>query len=256
MVRVAIYGAAGQMGQRLLAMVADDARWGLAAAVEQPGHDGIGSETILGVPLGDRFDGDADVAVDFSTAEATIALVHQCVAWGMPMVIGTTGLADEHERTIDQAATKIPIVQASNFSLVVAVLNRLAVQAAKLLGDEYDIEILEAHHRFKVDAPSGTAITLARTLCDALGRSFEEDVVYSRYGTEAQRRAKQITVQALRLGDHVGEHTAYFAALGERLELKHVSTSRDSYARGALHAASWLMGKTPGRYSMADVLGF
>ena len=252
---VAIHGAAGRMGRRLTALASQEPGLRLAAAVERQGHEAIGQEASAGVTIRGDFDGRADVIVDLSTPVATRALIGRCVESRTAMVIGTTGLTAEDDATIREAARAIPICYASNFSLVVNVLHVLAARAAELLGPGYDIEILEAHHRFKKDAPSGTALALAKTICEATGRSFDADVVYCRHGDDVARKPNEITIQALRIGDHVGEHTAYFAAPGERLELRHVSTSRDSYARGALRAARWLAEQPPGRYGMKDVLG-
>lgn len=260
---LAIFGAAGRMGQRLIALASEDPTLRVVAAVERPDHPRLGDDagTIagvapLGIPLTDRprLDGRMDVLIDFSHAAALAATLDAARAHGAAAIIGTTGLGAEHHALLDAAAHQLPVLQATNFSLVVNVLNRLAAEAARLLGPDYDIEILEAHHRFKQDAPSGTALTLARTLCDATGRDPETTLRFARHGHEAPRLPGEITVQTLRIGDHPGEHTAYFAALGERLELRHVATSRDSYARGALRAAVWLAARPPGRYTMADVL--
>lgn len=253
--RIAIHGAAGRMGQRLIALTRENPTLALAEAVDRAGHPEEGLHLPSGITIRDELEGSADVVIDFSTPEATAALIDACVTRKIALVIGTTGLSPATDRAITEAGNSIPILWASNFSLVVNVLNVLAAKAAQLLGPDYDCEILEAHHRFKKDAPSGTALTLAKAICDATDRSFDDDVVRTRAGDDVPRRPGEITVQSLRIGDHVGEHTAYFAALGERLELRHVSTSRDSYVRGALHAAKWLAGKPAGRYSMAQVLG-
>lgn len=253
--RIAIYGAAGRMGQRLVALIEEDNSLTLAEAIDRAGHPTAGLHLPSGVTMRDDLEGAADVVIDFSTPAATDSLIDACVERKLPLVIGTTGLPAETDARITEAGKVIPILWASNFSLVVNVLNVLAAKAAQLLGPEYDCEVLEAHHRFKKDAPSGTALTLAKAICDATGRSFDEDVVCTRHGDDVPREPGQITIQALRIGDHVGEHTAYFAALGERLELRHVSTSRDSYVRGAIHAAKWLAAKSPGRYTMTEVLG-
>ncbi len=258
MVKIAIHGSGGRMGQRLCALAAADPGLELVEAVDAPGGPAQGRPATDGsaVMIGDTLTDAADVVIDFSVPAATAQVLTRCRQMNKPLVIGTTGLTEADDRAITAAGDDIPVLWASNFSRVVNVLNHLAALATTMLGEDYDIEILEAHHRFKKDAPSGTAITLARTVADAAGRSFEKDVIFSRCGDDVPRQPGQITVQALRIGDHVGEHTVYFAALGERLELKHVSTNRDSYASGALHAAAWLAGKPAGRYAMADVLGF
>lgn len=265
MIKVAIHGAAGRMGQRLIALAHQDSALQVVAAIDHAGHSRQGEDAgqiagvgAIGVPLTTHLADTVhpDLLIDFSLPEATAALVPQMALRGIPLVIGTTGLGPREHQVIAAAAHQVAVIQATNFSLVVNVLWKLAAEAAALLGDEYDMEVLEIHHRFKQDAPSGTAHTLVEKLCEASGRDKQRDVVYARHGEKAPREAHQITVQTLRLGDHPGEHTAYFATLGERLEIKHVSTSRDSYALGALRAARWLAGKPAGRYEMAQVLGF
>lgn len=265
MISVAIHGAAGRMGQRLVALASQDPALQVVAAIDHAGHPRQGEDAgqiagvgPIGVPLTTALDEAVrpDLLIDFSLPHATRALVPVIAGRGIPLVIGTTGLGEEEQAVIDAASHQVPLIQATNFSLVVNVLWKLAAEAATLLGSDYDIEVLEIHHRFKQDAPSGTAHTLVEKLCEATGRDKARDVLYARHGEKAPREANQITVQTLRLGDHAGEHTAYFAALGERLEIKHVSTSRDSYVLGALRAAKWLAGKPAGRYEMAQVLGF
>jgi len=261
-VRVTIAGAAGRMGRRLVALAAEMNDVELVGAFDAAGHPDLGADAgqlagiaANGVPLADAPAAGADAVIDFSLPEATSAVIQSCVDQGTALVLGTTGLSAAHHNALDDAAGRIPIVQATNFSLVVNVLNVLAARAARLLGDDYDIELVEAHHKHKKDAPSGTALTLARTICEATGRDFDRDVIYGRHGDDAPRRPREIAVQALRLGDVVGEHTVMFAAPGERMELKHIGTSRDSYATGALRPAVWLRGRAPGRYTMNDVLG-
>lgn len=263
-IKVLIHGAAGRMGRRLVAMTLEDDRLTLVSAVDSPDHPDQGKDAGLLAGCGASqvmiesalpHAVEVDVVIDFSLPQGTRQVVPWCLEHQIALVIGTTGLADDDERMLDDASKMIAILKASNFSLVVNVLNRLASEAAKLLGDDYDIEILEAHHRFKKDAPSGTAITLADHICQASDRDPATDIRYERHGDDVPRQPREITIQALRIGDHVGEHTAFFAALGERLELKHVSTSRDSYVRGALKAAAWLVDQKPGRYAMTDVLG-
>ena len=262
MVTIAINGAAGKMGRRLVALASTDPDLTVLAAIERSKHELLGHDSgqLAGVdpnsiPLADTLKAQPQVLIDFTDPDGTRSALQLCTKQRCGMVIGTTSLSEQDLRTINLAAQKIPILQASNFSLVMTVLNQLATKAATLLGDDFDIEILEAHHRFKKDAPSGTALTLAQRICNATGRSFEKDVIFNRHGDHVPREDRQITIQALRIGDHVGEHTAFFAALGERLELRHVSTNRDSYARNALRAARWLSHKKPGRYTIEDMLG-
>lgn len=257
-VRIGIAGAGGKMGKRLCALADTTPGTSLNEAFDHPESSAVGVAAVEGdnpLAISGGFTGDCDVLIDFSAPAATRVLIDECVDRKIPLVIGTTGLTAEDVAKIDAAGHKIPILYATNFSLVVNVLNVLAGQAAQLLGEAYDIEIVEAHHKFKKDAPSGTALTLAEVICEATDRDFERDVLTSRAGDDVTRKPGEITVQALRLGDVVGEHTVMYAAPGERLELKHVSTNRDSYAGGAVRAAAWLADKKAGRYSMADVLG-
>ncbi|MEO1236943.1 MAG: 4-hydroxy-tetrahydrodipicolinate reductase [Planctomycetota bacterium] len=252
MIQLAIHGAAGRMGQRLVALAADDPDLQVAAAIDTPGSGHKNGVTS------DKLDPSAtppiDVLIDFTLPDGFRGALAYCRETQTPLVVGTTGLTAADQSALDEAAKTIPLIQATNFSQVVNVLNHLAAQAVRLLGDGYDLEILEAHHRYKQDAPSGTALTLARVVADAAGRDYDRSVKLARHGDDP-RQPDDITVQTLRIGDHPGEHTLFLAAPGERLELKHVSTSRDSYAAGALRAAKWLVGRSAGRYTMADVLG-
>lgn len=261
MTRIAIHGAAGRMGRRLVALAQQDPGLTPVAAIDHDAHPELGTDAgalagceALGFPLANQMgDTHPDVLIDFSLPEGFRKALAECVSRKLPIVVGTTGLTVEDDAALTDAAKTIPVLQATNFSLVVNVLWKLAGEAAKLL-EGYDIEVLEAHHRFKQDAPSGTALTLANKLCEATGRDPEADLVFARHG-DMPRNPEDITVQTLRIGDDPGQHTAYFAGIGERLEIKHVSTSRDSYALGALRAAAWLAGQEPGRYDMSDVLG-
>ncbi|MEM8738737.1 MAG: 4-hydroxy-tetrahydrodipicolinate reductase [Planctomycetota bacterium] len=244
MIHLAIHGSAGRMGQRLIALAHQDPQLDVAAAIDASDPDG---DTLADL-------GRCDAAIDFTLPQGFRAALEACVESQTPLVVGTTGLTDDDQARLDRAARTIPLLQATNFSQVVNVLNHLAAQAVRLLGDGYDLEILEAHHRYKQDAPSGTALTLARIVADAAGRDYDQSVKLARHGDDP-RQPQDITVQTLRLGDHAGEHTLFLAAPGERLELKHVSTSRDSYAAGALRAATWLADQPAGRYTMAHVMG-
>jgi 4-hydroxy-tetrahydrodipicolinate reductase len=262
MSRIAIHGAAGRMGRRLIALTLESNDLTLAAAVERTGHELLGQDAgtlaglaPCGVELRDDLAKEAQVLIDFSIPLATRAALDLCVRHGAAMVIGTTGLSNEDHAAIDAAAQKIAVLQAPNMSLGVNLLFALAGQAAKQLGDDYDVEIVEAHHRFKVDAPSGTALGIAQAICNSTGKDVAKDVVYDRHGPDVPRRRGQIGMHALRLGDVVGRHTASFATLGEELQLTHIASNRDVFVRGALRAAGWLAGKAAGRYGMADVLG-
>ena len=237
-IRVAVAGANGRVGSRLQVLI--------GAA------DDLGAAAMLGRGDG-GFDADADVLVDFSAPAGFRKWLAVCREKRVPFVSGTTGLDAGDYELLDVAAKDIPVLHATNTSLGVAVLNKLAADAARMLGDDYDVEIVESHHRHKKDAPSGTADTLAKTVLAALDRD-ERALQFGRLGM-SPRRPRSVGVHSLRLGDVTGEHTVHFAADGERLALTHAATSRDTFARGALRAARWIAAKPPGRYAMSDVLG-
>jgi 4-hydroxy-tetrahydrodipicolinate reductase len=261
MTTLAITGASGRMGSRLIALAVKDPAFKLLAAIDRPDSvnlakdageiAGIGS---IGVPLTFDLRPTPDVLIDFTAPVAMRHWLKTCRDRGIAMVIGTTGLHPDDHDTIDQAAGDIPILQAPNMSLGVNLLFKIAGEVAKMLGEDYDIEIVEGHHRFKKDAPSGTALGLADAILKATGKTRDK-LVYGRHGDDVVRKPGDIGMHSLRVGDEVGRHTAYFAALGERLELTHVATNRDTFVRGALRTAKWLAGKKPGRYTIADVLG-
>jgi len=256
---LAINGAAGRMGRRLVALATETDGLSVVEAVDVHlvGQDAgaLAGVAPLGVPITAAFAGKADALIDFTVPAATRIAIQACVQHRKALVIGTTGLTDADHAAIDEAAKQIPVLQAPNMSLGVNLLFALCAQVAKRLGDDYDIEITEAHHRFKKDAPSGTALGIVKAICDATGKDPRKDVVHGRHGDDLTRQRGQIGVHALRMGDVVGEHSANFATLGERLTLTHVASTRDVFARGALRAAAWLAGKPAGRYGMADVLG-
>jgi len=261
MIDIAITGAAGRMGTRLVALATQDGGFRVVGAIEKPDHPNIARDAgeIAGVgPIGTPITHDLKptprVLIDFSAPASSRHWLKTCRDRGIAMLIGTTGLQWGDQAAIDQGAADIAILQATNMSLGVAVLNRIAAQVAKQLGDDYDIEIVEAHHRFKKDAPSGTADSLAAAILKATGKG-RDALVYGRHGDEALRERGKVGMHSLRVGDEVGRHTAYFAALGERLELTHVATNRDTFAHGALRAAKWLADQKPGRYTIDDVLG-
>ncbi len=247
------------MGKQLVAAAGETPGITLSSVFETPDHPAVGEDsgqvatgTPNGIPITGGPEAKADVLIDFTTPEATRQLLLLCAQEGMRAVIGTTGLGDDEHAAIDEAAGAVPVVQAPNMSLGVNLLFALAGRVAEQLGDDYDAEILEAHHRYKKDAPSGTAAGLARAICEAKGKDLDHSV---RYHREGPRQRGEVTVQSLRMGDVVGEHTAAFAGLGERVELRHVATARDTFARGALRAAAWVKDRPPARYSMKDVLG-
>jgi len=263
MIRVAINGAAGRMGRNLLAATLDDPALELAAALAPPDHDAIGVDagTLAGrEPCGVALTAgpDAtqfDVAVDFSRPEGTLALIETCSRHGAPVVIGTTGFSPEQRATIGAAAREIPIVLAPNTGVGVNLVFGLVATAARALGDDYDAEVLEAHHRHKVDAPSGTALRLGEVAAEARGHALGDCAVYSREGHTGERERGSIGFATVRGGDIVGEHTVLFAGDGERIEITHRAASRMVFARGAMRAAGWIARQVPGLYDMQDVLG-
>ena len=262
-ISLGIAGAAGRMGRRLIALAAEQpAAFKLVAAIDAPGCPELGKDagTVAGVAANGvaitaTLGGSPQVMVDFSVAAATRSLLRQCLEKNLALIIGTTGLTPDDHVLIDVAARTIPVLQATNTSLGVNVLLNIAAQVARQLGDAYDIEIVEAHHNQKKDAPSGTALSLAEAICHATGRDMARDLTHGRVGHDALRKKGTIGMHAVRMGDVVGEHTIYFAAAGERIELKHVATTRDTLVRGALRAAVFIATAKPGRYTMADALG-
>lgn len=251
-VRVAIAGASGRMGLALLEAAAGTEGVTLGAAVD------LKSSTWGGVSIGTDVASalaGSDVLIDFTRPEGTLAHVASCVALGRAMVIGTTGFDPAQLAAVRGAAKSIPIVMAPNMSVGVNVALRLVALASRALGPDYDIEVFEMHHRKKVDAPSGTALRLGEVAAAARGATLEKDGVFERYGTTGERRAGSIGFSVARGGDVVGDHTVFFAGSGERIEITHRSSSRATYAQGAMRAALFVAGKPPGMYDMADVLG-
>jgi 4-hydroxy-tetrahydrodipicolinate reductase len=263
-VKVAIAGAAGRMGRTLIEGVLRSDDLALAAALEAPGHPQLGRDAgePLGAPCGVKLTADvaaavaaADCLVDFTVPEGTLAHLDACAAARKSAVVGTTGFAAADRTRIAAAGRAIPVAMAPNFAIGVNVTFKLAEVAARILGDAYDVEIVEAHHRHKVDAPSGTALRLGEAVAAALGRDLKAVAVHGREGITGARGAKDIGFHAIRGGDIVGEHTVIFAGEGERVEVTVRSGSRMTYAQGALRAARWLAGRPAGLYDMFDVLG-
>ncbi|QFU76757.1 4-hydroxy-tetrahydrodipicolinate reductase [Halioglobus maricola] len=264
--RIGITGAAGRMGKTLIEAVSlagDELQ--LAAAIERPesslvGADagelaGIGKiDVAVSASLEDVI-GNIDVLIDFTIPAATVANVQVCAAAGTAIVIGTTGFDDAQQAVIDDAATKIPLCKATNFSTGVNLCFKLLEVATQVLGNDVDIEIVEAHHRHKIDAPSGTALSMGEVVADTLGRDLKQVAVYGREGQTGARERDTIGFATVRGGDVVGDHTVSFMADGERVEITHKASSRMSFGRGAVRAAGWLPGKAPGFYDMRDVLG-
>lgn len=263
--RVGIAGVAGRMGRTLieaLQLAGDDVV--LGAALEREGSPWIGrdaGELSGGGHLNVAVLGDVDVAlkscdvlIDFTTIEASLRHVSACCDHGVGLVLGTTGFDAHALHTLENAARLIPLCKSSNFSTGVNLCFKLLADAARALGDTVDIEIIEAHHRDKVDAPSGTALSMGNVLANALGRSLESDAVYHRQGETGVRRRREIGFSTIRGGDIVGDHTVLFAADGERIEISHKASSRMAFAGGAVRAARWLAGRPAGLYDMQDVL--
>jgi len=263
-IRFAIAGAGGRMGRTLIEAVfkADDAT--LAAALELPGNPLLGKDAgelvgqPCGVPISDDIEaalGRADCLIDFTRPEGTLQHLAVCRKRGVHMVIGTTGFTTEQKLTIQDASRDIPIVFAPNMAVGVNAVFKLLDVAARILNEGYDVEVIEAHHRHKVDAPSGTALRMGEVVAAALGRDLAECAVYGREGHTGERPATQVGFSTIRGGDIVGDHTVLFAGTGERIEITHKSASRMSYALGSLRAARFMRGRVKGLFDMQDVLG-
>jgi 4-hydroxy-tetrahydrodipicolinate reductase len=261
--RLVVHGAAGRMGQRIVACAAsDDVPWTLVAAIERAGHPRQGADAgvlaglpAAGVTIGPEWDAPADVVIDFSLPEAVRGIVSACVAKRVPLVVATTGLEDPERHAIAAAATTIPILQSPSMSLAVNIAMDLVGRAGTLLeraGGRTDVEIIECHHRHKEDSPSGTALKFGAIVQQAMGQTR---AAHGREGRPGARPAEEIGYHAVRAGDNPGEHTILFGMDGESFSVNVRATSRDCYARGALAAAKFLVGKPAGLYSMRDVLG-
>jgi 4-hydroxy-tetrahydrodipicolinate reductase len=266
MVKAVVIGAAGRMGQSIIRVILDRKDIVCIGGVERKDHPLIGKDLgqILGIgELGARLWGsldplleEAQVLIDFTSPEATLHHLELASSFRKPMVIGTTGFTQEQFERIKQLAKYIPCVLSPNMSLGVNLLFKLVELVAKVLGRDYDVEIIEFHHRLKKDAPSGTALKLSQKIADVLGLNLEEKAVFGRKGLTGPRTEGEIGILSLRGGDVVGEHTVIFATEGERLELTHKASSRMTFAKGAVRAALWVVGKPPGLYDMEDVLEF
>lgn len=262
--RVAITGAAGRMGKVLIEAVDDAEGLELGAAIVHPessliGADagemaGIGKSGVKMVGKLEDVKDDFDLLVDFTFPDLTLENLAFCKANGKRMIIGTTGLTDAEKAQLALAAESTPVVFAPNMSVGVNVALNLLRTAAQVLGDDYDVEIIEAHHRHKKDAPSGTALRMGEVVADALGRDLKECAVYGREGFTGERTRKEIGFETIRAGDVVGDHTVLFAGIGERIEITHKASSRMTFAKGAVRAALWLQDKPAGLYDMQDVL--
>ena len=266
MIRLAVTGAAGRMGRMILALAARDKSFKITGALESPQSETLGEDAgkLIGLsePLGVDITSqpemalkNTDVLIDFTHPSATPLYLNAAVKMGTGYVLGTTGLDEKIKASLQKASKKIPIVQSPNMSIGVNLLFRLTEMTAKALGENYDIEIAEIHHRMKKDSPSGTAVKLLEVAAAARGRNLKKDVVYGREGEVGKRPAGEIGVLALRGGDVVGDHTVYFLGDGERIELSHRASSREAFAGGALHAAKFIVKKKNGFFDMQQVLG-
>jgi 4-hydroxy-tetrahydrodipicolinate reductase len=265
MIKAIVAGAAGRMGGRIIHMIHQNPEIELGGAFERPDHPSVGSDAgqvagvgDLGVPIKNSVEGAVelgDVLIDFTSPEATLENSRAAASRKLAMVIGTTGITGERLEQIQTLGRTIRCVWAPNMSVGVNVMFKIAQEMAGILGSDYDMEILEVHHRMKKDAPSGTAVRLAQILAEASGRDLEKVGVYERKGMIGQRTDEEIGIQTWRAGDITGEHTVMFGGIGERLELVHRAHNRDNFARGAVRAALWVVGQPEGLYDMQDVLG-
>ncbi|WP_290651514.1 4-hydroxy-tetrahydrodipicolinate reductase [Aquisalimonas sp.] len=264
-IRIGVCGAAGRMGRNLVEAVGEHSDLQLSAALVRPGASLAGTDAgelagqgRLGVALDDDLPGalaQIDVLIDFTLPEATVANVEACADAGVPMVIGTTGLDAAQKARVRQGAEHIAVVHAANYSVGINLTLSLLATAASALGDDYDVEVVEAHHRHKIDAPSGTALRMGEVLAGALGRNLNDCAVFGREGRTGERDSNTIGFETIRGGDVVGDHTVMFLGLGERMEITHRASSRMTFARGAARSAVWVHGRAPGLYDMEDVLG-
>ena len=265
MIKVAVTGAAGRMGGRIITAIKENDELELAGAVERAGHALVGADAgsvagcgALGVPISGTLEEalqNADVLIDFTFPEVTLANAAVCARLGKSLVVGSTGFTPEQRARLEEFAATIPVVLAPNMSVGVNLCFKLLKDVAKTLGDAFDVEIVELHHNKKKDSPSGTAVRMGEIVADALGRDYNRVANYHRQGMVGERTREEIGMQTVRGGDIVGEHTVYFIGMGERIEITHRAMSRDMFARGAVRAAGWLAGKQPGMYDMQDVLG-
>lgn len=264
MLKIAVTGAAGRMGRSLITACQQTENCQLAAAIEHSGNSFLGSDAgdlagigRLNVALVDDIDAAAssfNTLIDFTRPEVTLVNLASCVAHKKSIIIGTTGFSEPQKLQIAEAAKSIPVVFAPNMSVGVNLCFKLLDMAARVLGDDVDIEVIEAHHRHKVDAPSGTAMRMGEVVAEALGRNLDDCAVYGREGITGARERKTIGFETIRAGDIVGDHTVLFAADGERVEITHKASSRMTFANGAMRAALWLQNQPAGLYDMQDVL--
>jgi len=265
MIRAIVSGASGRMGKRIISIINETDGIELSGAFERADHPDIGKDAGIVAGIGrigveimpsvqDVID-KGDVLIDFTVPEATYENLKHAVKKGIAMVIGTTGFSKELLEEVRNMAKKIRCVMSPNMSIGVNVMFKMVSELTKILGDEYDVEIIELHHRFKKDAPSGTASRIAQIISEVKGINLDEFGVYGRKGITGERKKDEIGIHAIRAGDIVGEHIVIFGGIGERIELIHRAQSRDNFARGAVKAAMWIVNQPPGLYDMQDVLG-
>ena len=266
MIKVAVTGAGGRMGRTHIEAITENEKIELAAAIERPGSTfvgidagglaGVGDNGVVVVDDVAAVVEDFDVLIDFTTIESSLHNLEVCRKAGKQIIIGTTGFSDEQKVIIEKASKEIAVVFAPNMSVGVNLCLKLLDMAARVLAnDDVDIEIIEAHHRHKVDAPSGTALRMGEVIADALGRDLKECAVYGREGQTGERERNTIGFETIRAGDIVGDHTVMFAGIGERVEITHKASSRMTFSKGAVRAAIWLSDQKTGLYDMSDVLG-
>ncbi|UVT15571.1 MAG: 4-hydroxy-tetrahydrodipicolinate reductase [Nitrospira sp.] len=264
MIKVIVAGAAGRMGCRLVSLIKDSTALMLAGALEGKGHPALGQDAgetagagRADVPITDDLSalmGRGEVVIDFSAPEATLEHMRTIVRHRRAMVIGTTGFSTTQLEELKSLAQQIPCVFSPNMSVGINLIYKVIAEMARTLGEDYDIEVIEAHHRLKKDAPSGTALKIAEVLAHSVNRDLNQVGVYARKGLVGERARGEIGVQTIRAGDIVGDHTVLFGGMGERIEVTHRASSRDTFARGALRAARWVVRQPPGIYDMMDVL--
>ena len=262
MISIAVSGALGRMGKRIIALASEDDELEIKSAIEIASHPSIGQDVgeaaqlrKINVPVEKKLSKKVDVLIDFSAPAATMERIKECLDFKCSMVIGTTGLTGENMKSIKDASKSIAILQSPNMSVGVNLVFSIVGKIARALGGDYDIEIVETHHRFKKDAPSGTALKIAQIIAETIGSDLSKTAVYSRQGIVGERKKGEIGILARRSGDIVGVHTVSFGTIGEEIELTHRATSRDTFATGALRAAKFVSSKKSGLFTMLDALG-
>ena len=261
-IKLVVVGAGGRMGGRVIALALESSEFDIVGAVDGSTHPALGKDAgqlagvdPIAVILADQFPRQADVVIDFSVPEATDRTLDFCGTHEAALVLGTTGLEASQKRALENLSSRVPVIYGTNMGVGMNTLFALVGKVAQTLGEAYDIEIVEHHHRFKKDAPSGSALSLAESISEATGRSCPDCLTLGRAGKEALRQKGTIGMHAVRAGDIVGVHSVIYSTLGETITINHTAHSRDTFVRGAIRGAQWLIGKAPGMYSMRDVLG-